>query len=364
MQDKKRFLCAPKQKRIDDCGEYAIIELYYDREATIVLLTFDQIKAVTVGALRVEQQDDGVHFYKLTPKQLDYWAGLNEFMRGIAAASTGVHLDFWTDATAVTFTTAAGGKFELYKNRLMAEQVTEQEPHVITLTLKDAPSDVRNRVTLYLPCHGISGVIQRVELTDGTVCERPTYPVKMLFFGDSITQGWDSHFDTHSWAMRVARFYDAEALIQGVGGSFFATAAQDDVDFDPDIVFVALGTNDFNWYRNRPDDFEREMNGYLDRIAKTYAGKTIIAISPVTAHCYTGEERERFTLHCRKVLMAEAKRGFTCVDGFTLMPDVGALFLPDGLHPNAEGFGVYAENLLRQMNDTIQTEIIRKKMQK
>ena len=53
-------------------------------------LTLDQIKSVTTGALRVEQEADGIHFYKCTGKQIAFWYGEREVLGERALCTTGV----------------------------------------------------------------------------------------------------------------------------------------------------------------------------------------------------------------------------------------------------------------------------------
>ena len=36
-------------------------------------LTYEQIKQITTGAIEIEQQEDGIHFYKCTKKQIAAW---------------------------------------------------------------------------------------------------------------------------------------------------------------------------------------------------------------------------------------------------------------------------------------------------
>ena len=41
-------------------------------------LTLEQIRAVTVGALTVTKEQDGIHFSKCTQKQVDAWYNLKQ----------------------------------------------------------------------------------------------------------------------------------------------------------------------------------------------------------------------------------------------------------------------------------------------
>ena len=59
-------------------------------------LTFEQIKQITTGAIRIKQKEDGIHFYKCTEKQIDAWTEKHKDLGMRAASTTGVCLDFHT----------------------------------------------------------------------------------------------------------------------------------------------------------------------------------------------------------------------------------------------------------------------------
>ena len=216
-----------------------------------MVLTLDQIKQITVGAVHIEECADGIHFYKCTQKQIDAWKQQNEGLGERAAGSTGVRLDFHTTSQAMTFRVSQGAKFELYVNGLLRAQYNMEKTPEITVALDDPLGDplAEKRVTLCFPSHNNGGVLQSLELDDGSTVTPHRFDYKMLFIGDSITQGWASDFDTLSYAYRVSRFFNAESVIQGIGGSYYCEEAFDHIPFDPDVVLVAYGTNDFGHYK-------------------------------------------------------------------------------------------------------------------
>lgn len=118
-------------------------------------LSFDQIKQITVGAIRIEEQSDGIHFYKCTQKQIDAWMRQNATLGGRAAGSTGVRLDFHTTSKHLTVRVAAGKKYELYVNGLLRQQYDATATPVIDAVLCDPLGDAlaEKRVTLYFPAH-------------------------------------------------------------------------------------------------------------------------------------------------------------------------------------------------------------------
>ena len=120
-----------------------------------------------------------------------------------------------------------------------------------------------HRITLYLPAHGI-GILGAVEIEDGATLRPHTYDRKMLFIGDSITQGWDSTWDSLSYANHVTRFFNAYSVIQGIGGAkYHDTTFDEAIDFEPDVVIIAYGTNDWTTYKTM-EEARARAEAYLN----------------------------------------------------------------------------------------------------
>ncbi len=313
-------------------------------------LTFDQIKAVTFGSVKTEQTENGIRFAKCTQKQIDAWYNESETLGQRAETTTGVRLDFHTDSKKISFCAASGNKFELHIDGILRKQfkMNECEGGVASFALADPLGELKDsvRVTLHLPSHEV-GSLAWVELDDGAKVVPHRFDAKILFIGDSITQGWQSMTDTYSYAYRVSSFFNAESVIQGIGGAYFNEESFDSLPFDPDTVIVAYGTNDFGHYKTQ-DDMGAHVRAHLSLIAKEYEGKRIFVISPIWRGAQT-KPMGSFA-ECRKIVAGEAERlGLMHIDGLSLVPPLPELFPNDLLHPNELGFSLYAENLIAQM---------------
>jgi hypothetical protein len=320
-------------------------------------LTLEDIKSVAVGALRVWQEADGIHFSKCTEKQESAWDAEEPVLGERARATTGVRLDFHTDAKALRFCFAEGGKCEVHIDGLFRHQFPENEDRLagnwIEVALRDplgAPLDAC-RVTLVFPAHDI-GVLKGVEAVEGTFITPHRFDCKILFIGDSITQGWAALTDSFSYAWRVSRHFNANSVIQGVGGGYFCEATFDRIDFDPDIVVVAYCTNDWGHYATIAELHEH-AGGFLDLIAKEYSGKKIVCISPIWRDIkFTDLSKKSMGSfsECRAAVIEEIeKRGLIHIDGLSLVPPLNEFYYDQYLHPNNEGFSHYAENLIIAM---------------
>ena len=320
-------------------------------------LTFEQIKSITVGAVSIDKKDNGIiEFKKCTERQIQAW---NDFGSSElcfrAKTTTGIRLDFYTNSKSFSFKAGGGCKFEILVDGKIRERlVFDGEKNIETsIKITDALGKEKeeSRVTLVFPSHSI-GELEYVAIDDGAYIRRPEYKHKILFIGDSITQGWNSYFDSLSYAWRVTRYFDAESVINGIGGAFYQPETFEKIDFDPELIILAYGTNDA--CRFDYDGMKDRTTKYLDLIKENYPDKKVVALSPIWRAKADGKTMgEDFE---KKRLMVEqeaAARDFYVVPGLELVDSRAELFADTYLHPNDLGFGVYAENLIKKLADII-----------
>ncbi len=318
-------------------------------------LSFEQIKKITVGAISIVEKDDGIHFYRSTKKQIDAWTALKPDIGGRAACATGVRFDFHTTSKYIRFGTAGGQKYEVYVDGLFRKYFdmneSESKEGCVELNEANYPVADEHRVTLYLPAHNTEAVITFVELEDGASIVPHSFDTKMLFIGDSITQGHAADRDSLSYANRVSRYFNAESIINGNGSAYFHESTFDVPDFEPNTVIVALGTNDFDHFKSK-EEMVYHANAYMGMVARSY-GKSarLFYISPIWRGDLWKRERAVGTFdECRKALADIAiSHGFIHVDGLTLVPHSEEFFWDKFIHPNNVGFGIYAENLIKEI---------------
>ena len=128
-------------------------------------LTFEQIQAVTVGAVWMKQTEDGIRFGKCTDKQVEAWNSESTALGYRAETTTGIRLDFHTGSKTLSFG-AKGNKYELYLDGVLRKQFRLNETDGVgRFELTDALGADRQsfHVTLCLPCHEV-GVLEWLEL--------------------------------------------------------------------------------------------------------------------------------------------------------------------------------------------------------
>lgn len=314
-------------------------------------LSLEEIKSVSVGAVRIKESDGVLHFYKCTAREVEAWHRIEPILAERANATTGIRLDFHTNSREIKLSLSKG-KFELYVNNLLRAQFkvgSEEYPEAeeISVSLTDPLGEPLDdaRVTLYFPSHS-HGYVNSVAIDEEAYVKPHTFDTKMLILGDSITQGFNSEYDSFSAAYQLSRAFNAESIIQGIGGATFRDECLDGVMTDADIIVIGFGTNDYH-VRESYADMERAAANYFDRITELYGKeKKIFVISPI----WRGEtDRPMGSFaKCRSIIAREAeKHGMIHVDGLSLVPPIPSLFADGWLHPNALGFAFYGENLTR-----------------
>lgn len=308
-------------------------------------LTLSQIAALTKGALALSEDSTGIHFRRYTDKQIASFEKEARCFFKRAQHTCGVRIDFFTDSPILTVSVGAQGKYEVLVDNVSTFCRFFPGPDTFEVQLATGVK----RVTIILPSH-FPGVIRSIELADGADISPVNYTRKMIFYGDSITQGWNSELDSQSYAWLLTRHYDADSMILGVGGVNFYPNTVDDNGFDADIVIVALGTNDYSGDFTA-DEIRYGCAEYLDRLLAIYRDQKMICITPIWRA--DGDTVYAAGTHpdvCRVIAEEAKKRNFTVIDGYSLVPHNTELFADGFLHPNDAGFSHYAKNLIKVLD--------------
>ena len=313
-------------------------------------LSFDQLKEITVGAVYMENIDGEMSFYKYFPNMIPMWAEQNPSFEERAKTTTGVRFDFHTNSKHIKLEIEKPAKFEIYIDGIFRYTMKEVDSLSFDITNPREEPVEDAHVTVYFPSHKI-GRVKSLELDDGAYVRPHTFDKKILFVGDSITQGWESGFDSLSFANKVSRYFNAESVIQGVGGACFFPEFLEPLPIDFDWVVVGYGTNDFD-RRKEFDEFNAHMCEYMSKLSRLYGDKKVFVISPIWRRLSKPEARVRFGEYRRAIADEAQKHGFIHVDGSLLVPPVNDLYT-DGLHPNGVGFSLFAENLIEIMKEFV-----------
>lgn len=302
-------------------------------------LDFEQIISVATGFVGYEIKDNKIFLKKCTQKQIDFWYSQKQVLGERAETTTGVRLDFITDSSRF-FAKVSQNRFEV---KLNGVTVLKKEDGG---TLDIALSGKSNRVTVVFPCHHI-GYIESVELSDGATFTPCEYDRRFLFLGDSITQGYNSQYDSLCYSQRVTDFFDATSVINGIGGSYFAKDSFDIPYFDPDTVIVAYGCNDFSHYKTQDVRLESAKE-FLSLVSENYKDKKLFYVMPIHRRDLDGDRLCEFKKLREDYKAIAVGYGFNIIDGFLAIADMDD-FYADALHPNDLGFSTYADYVIKRI---------------
>ena len=304
-------------------------------------LNLEQIKSVAVGTAKVYVEDGFFHFDKATEKQKDAWmeTGLGRSV----PATTGVRLDFHTNSKTFSFSAFV----ENSRHEVLVDGETvffksltkENDSAKINLDGKE------HRITLLLPFHS-KGVLKSVEIDDGASFTPHKFDCKIMFYGDSLTQGWHSSQDSLGYAFRVSQYFNAESVILGNGGTIFTPkAVTGDHPFKPELLIVSYGTNDFDKAQEM-SKVRDDAKAFLDNIVKYYKDIPKVGITPTWRKdlatprpCGTFEEL------VETIKSEYLAHGLYVVEGTSLFPHDPELLM-DSVHPGDKCFELYAKNLI------------------
>lgn len=310
-------------------------------------LSLGQIKSVAFGAQEIAlQADGGISFRRLKDTQVAAFTAMSETFTSRALATTGCRLDFHTDSRHVCVQTMGEGKYEILVNGLCAAVVQGGMRPTVALPEGDT------RVTILLPDHK-AGMLKLVFLDEGSYVRPHVYDRKFLFLGDSITQGASSSRPSTTYANRISQFFNAQVMNWGLGGSYFNPATLASVDYDPDVIFLAYGTNDYNHFHSL-EELEATSIAYMDRIGQLFPGKPVFYISPLWRA--DGELVRATGTHrqvCDRVIAHAISHGFHHIEGYDLVPHMEDYYADAFLHPNDLGFSLYSENLIWALKDKL-----------
>lgn len=320
-------------------------------------LSFDQLRSIARGVARVEENDGLVAFYRFTEAQSKLYEQRDPGFYRKSKATSGVILEFDTDSTTLSLDVfVTGGS----SRRFCAHSIFVNGQRIGQLG-DTVPGDMESidmrgsfclglgmkRVKIIFPWAAASS-IRCMALDDGAALIPVQKEKTIVFFGDSITQGYDAALPEDTYAAQLTRWLDWNAVSKAIGGEIFcpelATLPE---EHTPDLISVAYGTND--WSVCTHEKLQENCRGFYRNLRKTYPQTPIVVMSPIWR---ADTDREDCACPFRQVAqllqsIAQEIGNAIFIDCFDFMPHDTALFSDTYLHPNEEGFRHYAAALIR-----------------
>lgn len=320
-------------------------------------LTAKEIFALSHGALRYEEQADGaVRLCRFTEKTVGFYEATNQNFATKTKAGACIRLEFDTDADEFTVGYAISKAssrsffyFDIFVDGVMVAHPGQDnlENAVGELSL-ELPAGT-HRVAIYLPNLACAD-ITHMTFPDGATVKPVEKSLKLYALGDSITQGYDAEYPSQSYANLLTDKLNATTVNHGIGGEIFNPGMLDAaMDFAPDIITVAYGTND--WSTRTAEDFKRDADEYYRLLRVTYPTAKIFAITPIWRADKSNETKAGCFENAVRIVTeaALAQPGVVVIDGDKMIPHLAAVCSDAYLHPNDFGFKFYAEALFDAM---------------
>jgi lysophospholipase L1-like esterase len=313
-----------------------------------------------INTLSALQTDDGWKPQRFTESQYREYAKTEaRLLRSRCPA--GVGLEFRTDASLlkldfkVVGTTRKFAYFDLFVDGSWRasdrfDPIDSGMGKTATFALPD--DGAMHRVTLYLP-HTVELVLLGITLSPGAAMEpAESRPKRYLALGDSITQGILAKHPAGTYPMRIANQLNMQLLNQGVGGYVFEEASLDEaLPYQPDLITVAYGTNDWNICHSI-EEFRDKCSRYMRKLARLFPDAPIVVLTPLWR--LNAEEITAvgaFTdIHRAIAEICEPLTNVTVLDGLNLLPHLPELFA-DKVHPTDEGSAQMALSMLKFLRE-------------
>lgn len=335
-------------------------------------LSIEQIRKITKGAVRVQEEKDGVHFYRLTKEQEDVYKNIHPDFYQKTLSTAGVRMEFQTNSKTLfikaitsesvsrlyfSFDIFVNGELNGYMDNFSNVELPEKYPNAKlplgTFEKTFLLGEGEKRVCIHFPWSVVS-VIEEISLEDGAFVEPVKSEKKMLVYGDSITHGYDALRPSHRYASRIADAIGAEEINKAVGGEqFFPELAEKKDDFVPDYIMVAYGTND--WDSTTEEIVREHCEGFYSALVKNYPNTPIFALTPVWRKNYSDYrvfgEFSKVDKLMRESL--KAYKNITVISGFDFIPKDINYYADRVVHPNDAGFEHYFNNLYKEIEKII-----------
>lgn len=308
------------------------------------------MKPLFKNCINVNQNDGWLKPLRFTDRQIEAYS-TTDVMRVRVFSPSGVCLDFTSAAEHLSLDYRIPDKarswasFDVYTDGVFEQtlELTDLESGSIRFTfIKQG----QKRITVYLP-HLVEIEFRNIQI-DAPFEPTPEYTKHILCLGDSITQGMNALRPSSCYPVLLSRFWDCSLLNLGVGSDIFDPNHLDALPFEPDAIFIALGTND--WGRETKDLIEGARL-YLDKLTSLSSCKKIYALLPLwradwkdTHPCGGFADLKRILTEIYADYPA-----VTVINGAKLVPNIPLYYGDEWVHPNDEGFLHYALNIIKEV---------------
>lgn len=303
------------------------------------------------GITDLKYTADGVVPQRLPQAAIDFCTALEDVKGARARGGAGVRLAAYTDTKKLSVKLRILSKNADNCIMTLADSTGKCEHRQFEESSEfnwDLPEN-NDQITLFFPWQAEIEIID-IQISSGAYFSPAgdVSPRKWIFIGDSITQGMESVCPEKSYVALVAKKLGVDFHNCGVGGlKMEPEFVQKSLCGTFDIAFLAFGVNDASLKTPLPlfaENCRKSLNILTQSIAKK-----IFMLLPL----YWPDEDTPGILDKYRDVLCDCAHDFSnveIIDGKRLLPHDRKYFA-DGVHPNAEGMEIIAENICKVITD-------------
>jgi|GEM_PF-1612990 len=302
------------------------------------------------GVLRVEKTEEGFAPYRFTPEGLTRWGERNSGWLVRSSCTSSVSLAFFTDSDKIRLSFSVRNfsrpfvGFDVYENDCYTRHIDFEDNCPGGILEYSCRNEGEKKIEIFLSC--LNQIIVS-SLEAENIRPVPQNPHRILFFGDSITQGMTGKCPSLIYPTLYARKRGMQAVNLGVGGAKYEDWQLENFpDYAPEEIFLAYGINDL--YQN-PDTalILSRAEQFLTKTAALFPQLPRTVLTPIWNRAIDEDEgfAPRFHAYSKELTAMANALGYRVIDGLTVFP-TDRRFTFDGTHPTDEGFTYLAHSLL------------------
>jgi len=281
-----------------------------------------------------------------------------------ARMAAGIRLTFRSDTSALRLTVVPTNeirRFDLFCDRQFVGTV-QINPNKTTAEWTGL-GDPDKLVEIYLDPREV--VVAGLEIADGaSIAAAPDNRPRFIVYGSSITHCVGAHSPSRTWPAIVARRMNWRLTSLGFGGQCHLDAliARMIRDMPADFISCSFGINVYGGNTLNDRSFQPAVIGFLKIIREKHPLIPIAVCSPIISPPrentpngvgMTLEKMRRQIKEAVEILRGYGDKRFWYINGLDIFGEDELHLMPDGLHPNGDGYQRYAENYLRMIRETI-----------
>ncbi len=303
-------------------------------------LSNNTLQKLVKGAVRFETENGYLVAHRLTEAQLEHLERTKDFYFDRGHHSAGMRIELKTDASKISFDykfayAASHSSLDLYVNGVLHTIMHTQDMGSKGKAVFTLPEG-KKLVTVYLPIDQ-QFLIKNFQIEGKYESVKSSAP-RVLWIGDSITQGFGAFLTSYTYQNVVSRLLKYDSVNQGIGGYHYDCEYVPVFDgYKPDKIIVALGTNGY-----QSSESIEKIAPFYKRLHEVYPDTSVLSITPLWRPDM--QKKEPMLALSATIKKESEKYGYLSVDGFTLIENVKEFF-HDTVHPNIMGMQLYGRNL-------------------